>query len=80
MNISKEKVREIAKKFNSTIFNEDDAKRAFWFVWEIICAEYDATKEKEPYAKNALDRLETAEHEVFDLMDEVEEAMSGYWA
>ena len=74
MNISKEKVREIAKKH--IIVSDSEAEDAFWFVWEILCAEYDAIKEAAPYATAALLRLEHAEHEVYDLMDEVVEALS----
>lgn len=76
MTISKEKVREIAKKYKLTIFNEYDAENAFRFVWEILCAEHDALEENEPYATNSIERLGTAEHEVYDLMDEVTEALS----
>ena len=75
MTISKEKVREIAKKYKLTIFNEYDAENSFRFVWEIICAEHDALKESEPYAVVTIQNLERAEHEVYDLMDEVAEAL-----
>ena len=73
MTITKEKVREIAKKH---IILDCEAESAFWFVWDILCAEYDALKEAEPYATVTLQRLEHAEHEVYDLMDEVVEALS----
>lgn len=76
MEISKEKVLEIAKRHNLTIMDSTDAHHAFGFVWEIICAEYDFIKEHEPYATKTLNRLETAEHEVFDLWDGVYEAMA----
>lgn len=75
MTMPKEKVLELAKKHNVTIMTVDDAEHAFWFVWELLCAEYDALKESEPYATNTLSRLEHAEHEVYDLMDEVTNAL-----
>lgn len=76
MTLSKEKVREIAKKYKLVIFNEDDAESAFRFVWEIICAEYDAIKENEPWATVSLQRLEHAEHEIYDIIDDVVEALN----
>ena len=51
------------------------AENAFRFVWEIICAEHDALEESEPYAVVTIQNLERAEHEVYDLMDEVAEAL-----
>lgn len=77
MTISKEKVREIANKYKLFIFDEGDAEKAFRFVWEIICAEHDALEESEPYATVTIQNLERAEHEVYDLMDEVVEALGG---
>lgn len=73
MTISKEKVREIARKH--LILSDTEAEDAFCFVWEILCEEHDALKESEPYATVTIQNLERAEHEVYDLMDEVVEAV-----
>lgn len=73
MTISKEKVKEIAKKH--LILSDAEAENAFYFVWEILCEEHDALKESEPYAVATIQNLERAEHEVYDLMDEVTEAL-----
>ena len=74
MTISKRQVREIARKH--WIFDDTDAEHAFEFVWEIICKEHDAILAKEPDAVCVLRNLDTAEHEVYDLMDEVISAIS----
>lgn len=74
MYITKERVCEIAKKH--FIFNDSDAEDAFEFVWQIICEEHDAIEKAEPYATYSLQRLDTAEHGVYNLMDEVIDAMS----
>lgn len=78
MTISKEKVHAIAKKYGSTIINDDDAENAFRFVWDILVAEADALREKEPYAFVTINEVEHSAYCVNDLMDDISEAMEGF--
>ena len=73
MTISKEKVREIAKKH--LILSDSEAEDAFRFVLEILCEELDASRKEEPYATRYHERLEIAEHEVYDIETDVVDAL-----
>ena len=67
MEMTKEKCLEIVKKHNTLVLIEDDLFDAFDLVWELLCAEADTLKEREPYATHAISRLETAAYEVHEL-------------
>lgn len=71
MYITKEKFEEICKKYNTLIIGDGDAVDACNFVHELLEAEADATKEKEPHATASIDRLNKAAYEVFSVGGEV---------
>lgn len=73
MNLTKDKLADLIKKYSITLINSDDVANALWFVRDLLYAEADATKEKEPYATRGIARLEDAAYEVFELINDVEE-------
>lgn len=72
MYLSKEKMEGILQNHNTVLFSMDDAFTAFAFVHEVLCAEVDALKEKEPSATATISRLEEAAYEVFSMGNEIE--------
>lgn len=62
--VSKEQFEEIVKQYEITLFDSVDVCNALWFVYDILIAEADATKEAEPYATVTIERLEKAAYEV----------------
>lgn len=73
MSISKEKFDEVKSRYSTLLILEADPIEALNFVHDILCAEADAIKEKEPYATASIKRLESAAYEVFALGQEVED-------
>ena len=71
--------RDICREYSTTILDDADISNAFWIVHDILKAEAEALKAKEPWATNAINRLEAAAHEVFmlesDITDAYEEVM-----
>lgn len=72
LTMTKEKLNEIAGRYSYLLVEPEDMELACRFAWEVICAEYDAVKEQYPYARNTLERLETAEHIVYDIYSDIE--------
>ena len=70
--ITAEKFEEIKSKYSTLLILDRDAEDALNFVQELLEAEADAIKEKEPEAVNSIDRLNKAAHEVFMLGMDVE--------
>ena len=75
MTISKEKVREIAKKYWVTIMNCGDVEMAFLFIADILDAEREAVKEAEPWATRYIDEMNTASCVLRDIVDDVVDTM-----
>lgn len=77
--MSEEKFAEICRDYSTTILDDGDANNAFWFVYDLLLAEAEALKAKEPWATATIARLEAAAHEVFmmesDITDAFEEVM-----
>lgn len=73
--ISKEKFKDIAEYAKRWLFvtDVDDINKALEVTHMLLCGEADALRENEPYATNAIDRLEAAAHEVYMLLDEYDE-------
>ncbi len=67
MEMTKATLQEIVKKHNTLILVEDDLFDAIDLVWELLCAEADATQEKYPYAWRTIDNLEKAAYIVHEL-------------
>lgn len=65
----KEKFESILKEHG--IYGED-VEKILYAVQEMLEYVADKTKEKEPYATNSIDRLESAAHEVFSLAIDLE--------
>lgn len=72
MYLSKVKLEEIKRKYPTLILMDGDITDAFNMVSDILTAEADAIKEKEPYATASINRLETAAYEVFSVCGDIE--------
>lgn len=72
MYLTKETLNSIAQKYNITFLTEDDVVNAFNFVHDVLVAEADAIKAKEPTATASISRLESAAYEVFSVGGEIE--------
>lgn len=70
MNITREKLLKLCKNYFTTIMDCDDMENAMWFCYDLLNEEASATREKEPYATRAIDMLERAAHELFQLIDD----------
>ena len=55
------------------ISDSDEINSAIEFVWDMLCAEADYLEETEPYATKSIDRLKSAAHEVFMMLNEYDE-------
>ena len=66
--MTKEKFDQIVKEHNVTIVTSYDIENAIYFVADILRAEAEELREKEPYATRPIDRYEQAafviEHEI----------------
>ena len=72
MYMSKKKFEEIRAKHDMLLIVNSDVIDSLRFVQEIMEAEADALKEKEPTAVNTIERLNVAAYEVFDLIADIE--------
>lgn len=72
MYITKEKFKEICKKYPTLLMCDGDAVDALNFVDDLLTAEAEAIKEREPDATAAIDRLKVASYEVYDLCGDVD--------
>lgn len=71
MYLSKEKFEEIKAKHSTTIILDSDTEEALAFVQELLEAEADAVKQREPHATVSIDRLNAAAYEVFSMSNEI---------
>lgn len=72
--LSENKFQEVCKEYSTTILDDGDASNAFWFVYDLLKAEAEALREKEPWATVAIDRLESAAHEVLMMESDITDA------
>lgn len=72
MYITKEKFEEICKKYPTLILSDGDAVDALNFVQDLLDAEVDAVKEREPHATASIERLKAASWEVYDVCSDVD--------
>ena len=72
MYITKEKFNELREKYSTLLIVDSDVADALNFVQELLEAEADAIKEREPYATASIDRLNAAAYEVFDICGDVD--------
>ena len=72
MYLTKEKLNSIIQQYNITFITEDDVVNAFNFVHDVLVAEADAIKGKEPSATASISRLEAAAYEVFSIGGEID--------
>lgn len=70
--MTKEKFEEICKKYPSLLVVDGDVSDALNFVQDLLEAEADALKEREPHAVKTIERLNQAAHEVFDVLNDIE--------
>lgn len=78
MYITKEKFEAICKKYPTLLVFNSDAVDALNFVQDLLEAEADAIKEREPEATAAIDRLNAAGYEVYDLCGDVDNKAFGF--
>ena len=72
MYITREKLEEIKEKHSTLIIVNSDVIGAMRFVQEVLEAEADALKEREPTAATTIDRLNAAAYEIFDLCGDID--------
>lgn len=72
MYITKEKFKELREKYRNLIIVESDAVDALNFAQELLEAEADAIKDREPDAIATINRLNAAAYEVFDICGDVD--------
>ena len=69
--MSEDTFRGICREYSSTILDGGDICNAFWIVYDILKAEAEALKAREPWATNEIDRLNDAALEVLMLESDV---------
>lgn len=72
MYITKEKFNELREKYSTLLIVNSDVVDALNFVQELLEAEADAIKEREPDATATIDRINRAAYEVFDICGDVD--------
>ena len=72
MYLSKEKLAEIKAKHGTLIILDSDLAEALEFAYDVMIAESDAIKEREPDATSTIDRLERSAYELYELFHDVE--------
>ena len=72
MYLKKETLEQIKRKYSVLIVSDDDVVDAFNLVNDIMTAEADAIKEREPTATASISRLESAAYEVFSIGGDIE--------
>lgn len=72
MYLSREKFDEIKKKHSTVIVVPDDAAAALEFAYDLMIAEIDAVKAKEPHATASIDRMEQSAYDLYEMFHEVE--------
>lgn len=77
MYMTKDKFDEIKRKHNTLLIMDDDTSEALEFVQELLAAEADALKEKCAYATRSIKEMESAAHEVFSMIQEIEDEQFG---
>lgn len=70
--MTKEKFEEICEKYPSLLVVKGDVSEALNFVQDLLEAEADALKEREPHAVKTIERLNQAAYEVFDVLNDIE--------
>ena len=72
MYITKEEFDALREKYSTLLIVNSDVVDALNFVQELLEAEADALKEREPTATASIDRLNKAAYEVFDICGQVD--------
>lgn len=72
MTLTKEQIKEIAKKYSTTIIDDDDIVNAFDFVEAVFRAEAKALNEVEPSATRDINSLDKTAHEVSMMCIDIE--------
>ena len=73
MYISKEKFDEIKKRYSTLLILDGDPVDALNFVQDLLEAEADAIKEREPNATASINRLNEAAYEVYAICGDVDD-------
>ena len=72
MYLKKETLEQIKRKYSVLIVSDDDVVDAVNLGNDIMTAEADAIKEREPTATASISRLESAAYEVFSIGGDIE--------
>ena len=70
--MTREQFKEIMKRHCIVDCEVEDV---IYFIQDLLEFQADEIKEKEPYATRAIDRLESAAREVWDLLEYLEDVM-----
>lgn len=54
-----------------------EVEDVIYFIQDLLEFQADEVRENEPYATKAIDRMEAAAREVYDLLDYLEDVMEG---
>ena len=73
MYITRKRFEEIKHKYSTLLVLDTDAEEALNFAQELLEAEADAIKAREPHARASIDRLNQAAYEIFSICNEVGE-------
>ena len=72
--MTKEQFKKIMKEHCIVDCEVEDV---IYFIQDLLEFQANELKEKEPYATRAIERLESAAREVYDLLDYLEDVMEG---
>lgn len=67
LSMTEQEFKSVCNRFSSLLILKDDAEEALAFAQELLEAEIDAVKKREPSATTTIQRLEAAAHELEDL-------------
>lgn len=71
LSMTEQEFKSVCNRFSSLLILKDDAQEALAFAEELLEAELDAVKKREPTATTTIQRLETAAHELASLRNAV---------
>lgn len=73
MYMSEEKLNEIIGRYRTLLVLDGDASEAMRFAQDVLEAEADAIKAREPEATASVDRLDIAAYEVYCIGNDIED-------
>lgn len=71
LSMTEQEFKSVCNRFSSLLILKDDAEEALAFAQELLEAEIDAVRKREPSATTTIQRLEAAVYEMSDLRNAV---------